>query len=240
MNLLAIRKKLVELTGHVHLVKDTTRYQDNGADFHIQSGQRLLDGLLDFPKSKALVSRKLEIGENILILPRFRAVQSVWIHADEGIRFLARVTPEALERRFPGDKISNGLPTHYALEYMRSIGGQNDQDKSWNQLRIMVPPDRQITIKVSGLFSSDHLAEDEDTSFWSLEYPETLLNAAMYSIERFYRNTQGMADHMNAIMQDVNAIDADVVEEEIAGQDQMEDSFDERVRRTRRNYGKIW
>ena len=240
MTLLEIRKKLVQLTGQVQLVKDQKSYEDAGADFYIQSGQRLLDGLLDYPKAKALAARELGIGENTLILPRFRAIQNVWFHADDGVRFLKKLLPEALEKRFPGDEVENGLPTHYAIEVMRGTSNQTEQDKYWNEIRIMVPPDRALEVKVTGLFRSDKLEKDSDSSFWSIEYPETLLNAAMYSIERFYRNTQGMADHMNAIMRDVNSIDADVVEEEIAGQHQMADSFDESIRRSRRNYGQIW
>lgn len=240
MNLLEIRKKLTELSGNYALVKDVESYEDNGADFYIQAGQRLIDSLLDFPKSRVLVNKTLETGEDTLILPRFRAIQRVWFHADDGVRFLKKLTPEGMERRFPGDDIDTGLPTHYSIGIMRSIDRQTEQDKSWNQIKIMVPADRDLEVSISGLFNSDKLENDKDSSFWSIEYPETLIQAAMYTIERFYRNTQGMNDHMNAIRVDLQNIDADLVEQQIAGKDQMEDSFDERIRTSRRYYGEIW
>lgn len=240
MNLLEIRKKLIELSGNYALVKDVESYEDNGANFYIQAGQRLIDSLLDFPKSRVLTSKELGTGESLLLLPRFRAIQHVWFTADDGIRFLEKLTAEGLEKRFPGDDIDNGLPTHYAISTLRGISGQNEQDQSWNQIKVMVPPDRDITVYISGLYQSDKLVKDSDTSFWSIEYPETLLQAAMYTIERFFRNTQGMNDHMTAIMQDLRNIDADFVEQEITGQAQMNDSFDERLRYARREHGEIW
>lgn len=83
MNLGEIRKQFVQLSGRSDLVKDTTSWEDNGADFFINAGQRLLDWLQDTTHTKAWHYERLVPGDFILRLELFRSIDEIWI-AGEG------------------------------------------------------------------------------------------------------------------------------------------------------------
>lgn len=239
MNLLEIRKWFIKDSGRYDLVTDPeTCAQENGSDKYIQAGQRLLDSLLDSPKELVKVTKELAINASLISLPRFRSIEFVWFENSDGIRFLEKLTEIEIKERFPTslDEIESGTPSVYSLSILRSIEGNNEEQQRNTAIRILVPTDTALEVTIIGSFPSDALKQNKDTNFWSLEYPETLVQAGLYSLERFYRNTQGMNDHMSAIMQDVRGIDFDVVKQEIADRDQMVSSFNERDK-LRRYYG---
>lgn len=60
-----------------------------------------------------------------------------------------------------------------------------------------------------------------ETSWWSEIYPDALVYAALYSLETFYRNTEGAKDWMNSIRMVIDGIDKDMVEQEVAGLNQI-------------------
>lgn len=66
------------------------------------------------------------------------------------------------------------------------------------------------------------LSNDSDTSWWTLEAPETLITAALYELELSYRNTEGARDWLGGIDNDLDGMEKDVISEEITGVDQME------------------
>ena len=66
------------------------------------------------------------------------------------------------------------------------------------------------------------LEDDADTSWWTLEAPETLVLASLYELEVAYRNTEGANDWMGALNNELMSLEYDQISEEITGIDQME------------------
>jgi len=77
------------------------------------------------------------------------------------------------------------------------------------------PADEAYTVSVHGYFRSK-LEDDVDVSWHSTQYPELLIAMSCFMLELFYRNTQGMRDWMLGINKIKNAIDHDLVREEMA------------------------
>ncbi len=81
MNLLALRTLFTTFSGRYDLVVDTVDYANNGADFFIQGGQKLLESLVVTPKSQARSLKLVEQSEATVNLTNCQAVQEVWARA---------------------------------------------------------------------------------------------------------------------------------------------------------------
>jgi len=79
MNLLSIRTLFVQRNGRYDLVVDTTDYADNGANFFIQSGQRLLDLLLPNKTTQGRYVVDINTGDCFHLLEQVRWVDEVWL-----------------------------------------------------------------------------------------------------------------------------------------------------------------
>ena len=79
MNLLGIRTELVEKTGRFDLVVDRTNYADNGANFYIQAGQRLLETLFPFRKDIGRYVCAVILNQSSVFLRYVRAILDVEI-----------------------------------------------------------------------------------------------------------------------------------------------------------------
>lgn len=79
MNLKEIRTAFVKKNGRYDLVVDTTDYVDNGANFYIQAGQRLLDSIAPYRKSIGRYAKDIVSGEGSMVLEQIRFIDSVWI-----------------------------------------------------------------------------------------------------------------------------------------------------------------
>lgn len=232
MTLLDVRKKLVELSGRYDLVVDYEGgdYTDNGANFFIQAGQRYLDRLLPFAFDQAEVSFPLAAGEYELTdITGFRAVKNVRLVGADGTQvYLTRMTKEDFRNEFGSetsfDALDQSTPAFYAVRNQRSSTPSTDDEVS-KSLLILPPPDQAVTIYVEGLFESASLTADANYSFWSLAHPDVLLQAALYKMEQFYRNTAGANDYRAALLEMVSLLDQDVVEQEIAGVDSFRNSW---------------
>lgn len=79
-----------------------------------------------------------------------------------------------------------------------------------------------VTINGSGVLGGTTPGVDKlENSYWSDVYPEVLIYSALWAIESFYRNREGMRDWESAIRVYLDGIDMDIVEQEIVGIDQM-------------------
>lgn len=226
MTLSDIRKRFVKHSGRYDLVVDTDDWEDDGANHFIRSGQKLLDQLLDTPKTKAVHTDTLSVGQTEVRIPGLRSPSQVWIVDDGENKFLDRIYFADFKDKY-GDSVDNGVPIYYTVVDLRT-NLPNKGNIIRRGILIAPPPNDEYQINVRGKFFSAPLTNDESFSFWTLEYPDTLVQAAMYELEKFYRNTQGMNDHMNAIQLVLNGIDNDQVEVESEQQSRMSDSFNER------------
>ncbi len=79
MNLLNIRTQWVERTGRFDLVVDTNDYVDNGANFFIQAGQRLLDSILPYRKDIGRHHETVNANQSSILIKHVRAIDSVYV-----------------------------------------------------------------------------------------------------------------------------------------------------------------
>lgn len=78
------------------------------------------------------------------------------------------------------------------------------------------------TISGAGVLGGTVSGVDKmEESWWTVMYPEVSVLGALWALESFYRNTEGMRDQMNAINTILVGIDRDIVSEEIAGVTQI-------------------
>jgi hypothetical protein len=224
MTLKEIREHFIELSGRRDLVTDVDSYGNDGADKFIQWGQKFLDNQVSFPKDTLRVEKTLSDGERTLQLADVRAIKFVFRHDTEGQVPLQKLTYDRYWDRY-GTKTEKGEPSHWAHGLGRSQNSPSSDTESGDEIVVWPLSNGETTLSVIGKFFSAGLNADDDVSFWSLEYPETLIQAAMYQLERFYRNTSGMRDHLNAIQQDLRGIDHNVAEQEAGMIDQMKDSW---------------
>lgn len=230
MDLVTLREQFVKLSGRYDLVVDTTDWADNGADFFIQAGQDMLDRMRDTPKSNNSIFQQLSAGEWYLTFERCRSIESVWINNTTGRSQLEKKTLAWLYNEFSASiaLTDRKTPLYYTPARLRSTDltdrdalgeffnyAQADSD-DLRGILILAPPDESIVVEVQGKFYSDLLSVDADESYWSINRPSTLISAALYQLEVFNRNSEGMRDWLAAISIDMADINKDVAAEEVA------------------------
>jgi hypothetical protein len=102
------------------------------------------------------------------------------------------------------------------------------QHFNYHGIVIMPPPDVAYTVTIWGLFYSPTLSATlsgstwtQVKSYWTEVHPEVLIEAALFKLEGFYRNTDGAKDFKATLMEDVSGLDHDSVEEDLVGDMQM-------------------
>jgi hypothetical protein len=240
MNLLEIRKKFVEHSGRYDLVVDTIDYVDDGANFFINSGLRFLEDRTNISKNESILEIGLDKGQTLIKVKGLRVVRKVWImdpnKVDNWDGISLRRMHQADFDEYYGENNDEGLPASYKIHRLRS-NGVDEEVATHRSIVIGPKPDTEYTLFIRGLVYGESFTDDGEANFWSIEYPHTLIQAALYSLERFYRNTQGMNDHLQAIEEDLRGIDHEEVAEQASYRSNMADSFNERIDKRRRYYG---
>jgi len=238
MNLLEVRTAAAQMSGRYDLVTPST-FANNGMDFHILSGQKYLDRLITLPDSKANLFFAPIAGEYSITIPSScRVLHEVWANDAESRYLLTKLEPAEFKYKYmePISTITAGAPVDYTFIDTRSLEatyqnvlaeylGKPAVDGSGYGYRgIVFGPqfDAQYVIEVIGLFHQVELIADADTNYWSYAAPELLIMSTLRSIEIFNRNTEGINDWTSAILSAINDMDADIVDEESYGVDQLE------------------
>ncbi len=80
--------------------------------------------------------------------------------------------------------------------------------------------DRMVTDEVPT--DNTYVEDDDDENFWMLNYPDLVTKAALQRLEVSYRNTAGANDWLTSLKLDLIDLDMELLEESIAGVDEME------------------
>jgi len=238
MSLLTLRKQLIKLSGRYDLVKDTVDYKDDGANWYINKGQRMLDLHPETPDIFGRVFDRIDANGFYITMERCRAIHEVWVNNTTGRSKLEKRNLAWLRTQYSevASSTTSGTPLYYAPSKHRGIDitDMNELGTFLNLvlnetsadtvqgLLIFPPGDEKLVVEVVGKFFSPTLSADDDTSFWDANYDNVLLLAALYQLEVFYRNTEGAKDWMAALIQELRSINFTSIEEEIAEIDQME------------------
>jgi len=232
MNLLQLRTKAVQLSGRYDLVVDSTDWDDNGMDFYINSGVRMLERLAALHETKARLWYNLPVGEYSLEFQHnCRVVHTVWASNTESRWQLTKLSNDDFFAEYSDatSQTDNGTLEHFTIVPLRALEttDQNslgtflnashlETDKKYDYYGILLgpPTDEECTITVSGLFKSVELSANGDESFWTIQEPDLTLRAALYQLEIFSRGTEDAKNWLSAIQADVLQINFDIAEEE--------------------------
>ena len=243
-----IRIKFAELSGRWDLL--TATFEDAGADFFLNAGQKYLDHLLDAGKMLGRYPVIITAGTHIVKTIGLRAIREVWAANVDGKFQLLPDTLQKIKTEYSEEfsSVSQGVPKYYAPAIFRpfpdtlaSTAGMYSvgdlllfsatapaQHFNYNGIVIMPPPDGTYTIEIVGLFYSPTLSATlsgsvwtQTKSFWTEVHPDVLLSAAIYKLHALYHNTSGAADYKALVLEDVLGLDKDIVEGDLVGYLQM-------------------
>jgi len=236
MNLGEVREKFVQFSGRYDLI--TALDADNGANFFINAGQRFLDRRIDFRKSDGSFFEELTANSWYFKMQNCRTIEKVWINDDEDRWALDRKELLWLHKEFPAliSETDAGDPLYWSPAKLRGIdiadiAAQGTffnyvlaeaTNEDYHGLVILPPPDVGVVVEVWGKFYTGDMSLDADETYWTVTVPETLIQAALYRLEIFYRNTAGAADYLAGIDTDLVDFDKDAVQEDTANADQLE------------------
>jgi len=133
---------------------------------------------------------------------------------------------------------TNGTPLYYSPGITRYIPEDATADTfesfigwvdvpsgtahEYNTIILNVPVEEKIVVDIRGLFYTAQLVADTDENHWSVAHPMLLIMSAQRMMEVTNRNTQGVNDWNNSIMEYNTQLGMDLVEELIAEINQME------------------
>jgi hypothetical protein len=204
--MLGTRTDFLAFSGRADLAAGTPP----ASDAFIMAGSRWLDLRVEAPVADAQFDVSFTATDYTAQLTTCRVIKEVWALTAAGVRTL--LTPKSqhdLLLDFPElGSTTTGTPLFWA-EYIgryadaQVASGEDPEDRS---LMIMPPVDEAYTIEVHGIFHSEILVDDTDTNYWSINYPDVLVFAALRCLEATYRNTQGVRDYEEAIAHQLKGI----------------------------------
>lgn len=237
MRLYEIRKKFIELTGRYDLVTSGfpvvgfESWANNGADYFINSGQRMLDRMVIGSDQESHIFERVSSGEYYLLTNNAITIEKVFLSDSSGRTELGHVDYDKFKRDYGQAGVTPGRPYLYTVA--RIWSPQNDDmgdladliEYSTNVLNpsqqgvLFYPPtDKDYVIEILGNFVTPDLIDpiiggvfdpssEVDKSYWSVNHPNLLIMCAAYQLEVSYRNTEGARDWLGAIQLEVDLID---------------------------------
>jgi hypothetical protein len=231
MNLKEIRTQFVKISGRYDLVVDITDWADNGANYYIQAGQDMLERLIGtLPESEGRIWETLAIGGYyVSFQKRCRTIKEVWVNTSDKRYQLEKKDWEWLKGEYSGTISSsdNGSPLYYCPAKLREIDVTDkgatgvfynyttSSSKDYRGILIFPATDEQIDVEILGNFYQSALSTDADSNVFTILHPDTLIKAAVYQLELFYKDRYKLKGILDAISLDTLEIGKDLVEEEI-------------------------
>lgn len=239
MNLKEIRMKARDLSGRYDLVNEDD--SDNGMDFFLNEGQRLLDRLGENQKTWASAYKFALADSYVVSFQYCRAIKEIWVSSTTARWQLTKKSyQEILADYLSGDpaELESGTPLYYTPIITRHIPGDitaltieafldfvevpYGQSPSYNSIMFNIPTDTKLAVEIKGLFYTTELSEDDDFSYWSALHPALLIKAAFREMEVFNQNQSKVEGWEKAIAVEIKGINQDLVDELISEIDEME------------------
>lgn len=235
MDLIEIRQQVVKLSGRFDLATTTVLLNDtdNGADFFINSGLRMLDKMFNMTKSRSSVFNEVAAAAWYLTFQNCSYIEEVWCNDTEG-RWQLRKYPYQTIKENYSELVSasdGGKPLFYSPIWLRSSDITDyaslgtffnyvtaTDDGTYNAIVFAPKTDVAYNLEVIGKFMSVEFSDNDDENYWSVVLPDMLIMAALYKIEVFNRNSEGARDWMSSIKLEGVALEHELVMEESNGQ----------------------
>ena len=242
-----VRKKFVELSGRYDLVNPD--WTDNGADFFFEAGQKMLDMMQDSKKMQAKSVQLVTAGTILVKTTGLRSIIEVKVGTtDVGLVPLERKTLSELKGYYEMQlsSVDQGEPAYFAPTSLRPYPDTTlaatwasyydvddvvlgDTHYTYDGIILMPPPDGSYYVSIYGLYYSPTLTATcasgtwtQTKSFWSEVHPALLIQAALYELEVFYRNTEGAKDWDAALTKTMMQLDYDAAHGESVDINQMQ------------------
>ncbi len=233
MTLAELRTKFRDFSGRLDL-------DDPGVDFFINSGVRFLHSRATSTFSTLRYQKDLNANEFYVDVPGLAKATSVWIADDEGRTELEELSLVEAREKFPDgfDQATPSKPSYFAItvkdraadQWLSTSTTTYDAEDVFTgtafsraqRLLILPPTDKLRTVTVFGHFVAAALKNDSDTNYWSEEYPDLVLFAALYKLETTYRNREGAQDWLTALDEGLITLEKDAVELEYGDKNVME------------------
>jgi hypothetical protein len=241
MNLFELRKNFVETSGRYDLIKDTTTYEDDGANYYISIAQKYLDRRSIVENNTTQIIRHIKQGDFYVLFKNNISLLDVrFFDIDNTNIELERVGLKRYYSLFGNQENLEGDVFYYTLLNLTTSPDQKNTNFldldgfnslfdvtlniNYDQTGLAFLPiaAQEYTLKIAGKFLSTELINDSDVSFWSVNYPEILIRAALLQLEINNRNTEGAKDWVRAIDDNLNDIEKDIVDFETSNITQLE------------------
>lgn len=228
--LVEIREQFIRHSGRYDLVTDNTTWADNGADWYIRAGQRMLDGMVGQPLEEARRFQVVQPGVFTVSFEGCRSIKEVWAATETESWQLTWYEPMEFRQLFaePWGSATSGTPTAWTLGRIRSVPDGSVVDKFNNFAGDLLsdptnstgivwqpPTDTELQIEVVGTFSTMTLTNDTDKNFWSVRHEDLLVLAALYKLETMLGNAERQRDWYEEIKQRTFEIEKDMIETEV-------------------------
>jgi len=230
--LLEVRTELIDISGRYDLVVNTAAYADDGADVYINKGQRLLEQLVPTWNnlSRRIVALAID-DEYIEMESTVRSIDEVvLVKVSDSVRLPLTELPYDEIYNSRSDSTTSGTPKYWARNISRpapeqesgfnptAFSGASDMmsteadfvDKI--RLLLSVPVSVAYSAHVFGMFYSNDLAVDADTSYWTSVHPHILVMAALYQMEVHYRNVEDAQEMLRELRLQLREVDKDNVQ----------------------------
>jgi len=172
MKLKDIRKKIIEINGMRDLVVDDDYEVDNGCNFYINAGIRMLDDLFNTRMSFKSFSVKVNAGDNYVKIKNLRSIYSIFAYCDSIRTPLCFMGFQGFLSYYNFLASTNlGRPTYYTIVNSQFSGEGIDTFFSTTALEnfsedvILFSPaaDKDYIIEICGDYYSAELTDDIKT-----------------------------------------------------------------------------
>jgi hypothetical protein len=235
-----IREQFIKLSGRYDLVTETTNWTDNGANWYIKAGLRMLDQMVpDYPKQIGRYFETVAAGTYYITFEGCRQIKEVWAALASDKRWLV-LPMDPLEFYGTYDEpfgdATQGEPSYYTRAHLRGIPdfstidnisgyaeeiAEDTSQMVTNGIVFMPPADQEMQIEVWGVFDTYELSAETDANWWTTKHEDLVVMAALYKLEVSNRNREGSADWMAEIHRMIVEIDMDEVAEDANNAEEM-------------------
>lgn len=235
-----IREQFIKLSGRYDLVTETTNWTDNGANWYIKAGLRMLDQMVpDFPKQIGRYFETVAAGTYYVTFEGCRQIKEVWAAVAGDKRWM--VLPMDANEFYgtynePFANVVQGKPDYYTRAMLRGIPdfsaidnvsgyaseiAEDTSQMTTNGIVFMPPADQEMQIEVWGVFDSYVLSAETDSNWWTTKHEDLVVFAALYKLETSNRNSEGAKDWLFEVQRMVAEIDMDEVAEDANNAEEM-------------------
>lgn len=208
----------------------------------LNQAQRMLDLIVDNPKTNNKWYKDLSSGERLIEIPGMRIIKNVWIGDDESKYRLTKIDFNEYMEIYPvkGPDITVGDPIYYTIPTSELAADQYSQTEDdmddgeyyedtvfgvhFGKKSLLLGPTSNGThrLTVDGAFHSKQLSATTDVTYWTHQQPSMLAYAVMYYIRVAYNDHVGSRSWLSSIQDQMALTTSDVGYEGAVDQYHME------------------